>query len=351
MLLAAQLVALAWPAYACGCGGMVPGDRSRIAVEQESSVVSWDGRTEQILMSLTVGGDAEEAAWIMPVPHRATVRLGDRRVFAQLNRLMAPVHRERRYFWPRSGDWPFADSGVGAPVDGAPKSPVEVVGRERLGPFDVARLTATDPEALRGWLRDNGFALPDRLAAELKPYVEREWEYVAVRLAPGSKDEGDVLEGTLDPLHLTFASDKLVYPMRLSRAARFPQRLDLYVLAPHRMRPGSAIGGDEPELRFAGRLEEPPDAVRRLAGGAVGKGAREGVFLTAYDQYFPVPERISGDHELRRARSDSAFRPVVYDDDLLTWGGVPAWMVTLVAALSAVAVCVRRWSRRRRQHR
>ena len=77
----------------------------------------------------------------------------------------------------------------------------------------------------------------------------------------------------------------------------------------------------------------------------MGKAAGEGVFLTAYDQYFPVPERISGDHELRRARSDSAFRPVVYDDDLLTWGGVPVWMVTLVAALSAAAVCVGRWLR------
>ncbi|HEV7625781.1 MAG TPA: DUF2330 domain-containing protein [Streptomyces sp.] len=345
MLLAAQLVALAWPAYACGCGGMVPGDRSRIAVEQESSVVGWDGRTEQILMSLTVGGDAEEAAWIMPVPHRATVRLGDSRVFAQLNRLMAPELRERHYFWPRPGDWPFADSGgVAASEDGAPKSPVKVVGRERLGPFDVARLTATDPEALRGWLRDNGFALPDRLADELSPYVEREWEYVAVRLAPGSRDEGDVLDGTLDPLHLTFASDKLVYPMRLSRAASLPQRLGLYVLAPHRMRPSSAIGGDEPKLRFAGRLDEPPGAVRRFAGGA----AEKGVFLTVYNQYFPVPERISGDHQLRRAHSDSAFRPVIDDDDLLTWGGVPAWVVTLLAALAAVAVCVRRWSRRRR---
>lgn len=34
-----------------------------------------------------------------------------------------------------------------------------VVGRQKLGPFDVARLTATDPDALGDWLSANGFSL------------------------------------------------------------------------------------------------------------------------------------------------------------------------------------------------
>ncbi|MFC4496961.1 DUF2330 domain-containing protein [Streptomyces ovatisporus] len=344
MLLAAQLAALAWPAYACGCGGMVTRDRSRIAVEHETSAVSWDGRTEQILMSLKVSGDAEEAAWIMPVPQRATVRLGGPRLFTQLGRLTAPVHRDRHHFWPRSGDWPYDDEDGAA----APGGAVDVVGWKRLGPFDVATLTATDPDALEDWLDDNGFALPERLGRELKPYVERRWEYVAIRLAPGSNERGDVLGGTLEPLHLTFESEQFVYPMRLSRAASKPQYLRLYVLAAHRMRPVSAIGGDEPRLRFAGRVDRPSDAVRRFAGGTGGGAAQEDVFLTAYDQYFPVPGRISGDHELRRARSDSAFRTVVYDDQLLTWGGVPAWLVTAGVVLFALVWAVLRRARARR---
>src|SRR3954467_10223868 len=76
-LLGIQLGSLIAPAYACGCGAMIPGARTRVTVGREESVVRWDGRQEQIVMSLTVGGDAERAAWIMPVPHRATVRLGD----------------------------------------------------------------------------------------------------------------------------------------------------------------------------------------------------------------------------------------------------------------------------------
>jgi hypothetical protein len=342
LLLAAQLVALAWPAYACGCGGMVPPEQSRIAVGQESSVVRWDGETEDIVMRLSVSGDAEEAAWIMPVPHRATVRLGNWKIFSDLSRITTPEVRERSYFWPRSGDWPLVESDGNAtgaaPEDGAG---VRDVGRQRLGPFDVARLTATDPDALSGWLDDNGFALPPRLAKELKPYVEQKWEYVAVKLVPSERDRA--LDGPLDPLHLTFKSDRLVYPMRLSRAAREAQYLRLYVLAPHRMQPRSDIGGDKPDLLYAGRLDEQEGVQRPLS-----ELAGEETYLTAFDQSFPVPARINGDHELRPASSDSAFHKVEYDDELLRWGGVPAWLVTVMAAVTAVVGAMVLVGRRRR---
>ncbi|WP_245980110.1 DUF2330 domain-containing protein [Streptomyces diacarni] len=367
-LLGAQTVALAWPAYACGCGAMVPANQSRIGVNQETSAVRWDGRTEQIVMRLTVHGDAEEAAWIMPVPHRASVELGESRLFDELAALTAPRPEERPYFWPRSGDWPFEDTdGAAAPPGAAAQGPgVDVVGRERLGPFDVARLAADDPGALRDWLRGNGFRLPPRVADELAPYVERNWEYVAVRLAPSKQQDapgaagsggtadgggaageegaagdggaqdtgGDVLSGALQPLHLTFSSDRLVYPMRLSRAAREPQSLGLYVLAPHRMEPRDSIGGRTPEVTFADRLEaaDQPELVRELADGDV--------HLTALRQNFPEPEKITGDHVLRRAASDRPFHRTYDQDVLLRWGGVPAWMVTVGGALLLVLVLV-----------
>ncbi|MEU8822723.1 DUF2330 domain-containing protein [Streptomyces sp. NPDC048636] len=367
-LVLVQLGSLVRPAWACGCGGMVPGRNTTIAVQRETSVVRWDGGSEEIVMSLTVGGNAPEAAWIMPVPHRATVTLGDQGLFGEVGEVTAPVDRDRHYFWPRHGDWPFdggdGDGAVGAPPgDGATAGapPVGVVGRERLGPFDVARLTATDPDALRDWLERNGFDLPDRLADGLKPYVRAKWEYVAVRLAPaedGSQNTGDsggtsgnsgaggraVLGGTLDPLRLRFASERLVYPMRLSRLARTAQELDLYVLARHRMEPRGAIGGQKPEVLYAGRVD-PGHAPR----GELAKLAGRRMFLTAFRQEFPRPERISGDHELRRAARDSAYQRVVYHDTLLTAGGVPVWLLTVGGGLlvtAGVLVAVVRGRRR-----
>lgn len=328
-----QIGSLINPAYACGCGAMVVDPNAEISVHRETSVVDWDGRTEQIVMRFTVDSDAPEAAWIMPVPGRATVELADAAVFDELVRVAAPVHRTRHYFWPRSGDWPFdhVDGAAGAaPAPGADGSGVGVVGRERLGDFDVARLTATDPDALGDWLDANGFEMPEGLGEDLRPYVDQGWEYVAVRLVPAGK--GKVLDGTLDPLRLSFASDTLVYPMRLSRRATTPQSLGLFVLAEHRMEPRGTIGGSEPEVTYAGKVE-PQGAVGRLTGG-------EERFLTVLDQGFPDPGRIDGDHELVAAAEDTPFQRVVWDDDLLTAGGVPVWLLVVGGVPVVVALIV-----------
>ncbi|MEU2059055.1 DUF2330 domain-containing protein [Streptomyces sp. NPDC013455] len=330
------------PAYACGCGAMVPDPATRIAVSGEQSVVRWDGRQEQIVMRLTVGGSARHAAWIMPVPHRATVRLGDPALFDQLAEAVAPVHRTRYHFWPRNGDWPFDDRDTAgeSALPGAGTGGVGVVGRQRLGSFDVARLTATDPAALADWLREHGFPLPARLKTALQPYVDRHWEYVAVRLAPDTR--GTPLGGALDPLHLTFAADRPVYPMRLSRLAGTPQSLGLYVLAAHRMETRTTIGGHRPEVLFAGRV-----GVRR---GALGKLAADTPYLTALTQDFPDPSRISGDHELRRAAADTPVQQVIYDDELRRVAGIPAWALTVggtpAAVVAAAALIALRRSRR-----
>lgn len=344
-LLTVQLGSLVSPAYACGCGALIPGGQGRITVGREVSVVRWDGEQEQVVMSLTVHGDAERAAWLMPVPHRATVRLGDPGLFDQLATATAPVHRLRRHFWPQDGDWPLTTGGdTGAPPPHGPGPGgwgVGVVGRERLGPFDVARLTADDPAALDDWLRANDFALPAGLTTALRPYAERRWEFVAVRLVPESA--GAALRGRLDPLHLTFAADRPVYPMRLSRLAPAPQSLGLYVLAAHRMEPAAPIGGERPRVTFAGRLGATAGPLAELVRGTP--------FLTAVAQEFPHPSQITGDHELRRSASDTAFRQAVYEDRLMTVAGIPLWLLTIVGALAVantVAVVLGvRWARAR----
>ncbi|MFL9684034.1 DUF2330 domain-containing protein [Streptomyces sp. KL110A] len=340
-LLALQLGSLVAPAWACGCGAMITRPSERIGVDREESAVHWDGRNETVVMRFRVHGDARQAAWVMPVPHRADVTLGDPELFDAIEELAAPERRDRSYFWPREDDWPFDTGyGDGAAAGAAPGGSVGVVGRERLGPFDVARLTATDPEALGTWLRANGFELPDRLTPELRPYVERKWEYVAIRLAPEKRDER--LYGELTPLRVTFASPELVYPMRLSRLAATPQTLGLSILAAHRMEPRSAIGGDRPEVTFSGRLDHPEGPVAALTGGAP-------AHLTVLEQRFPTPSRISDDHVLRTV-ADTPYRQVVYRDRLLTLGGVPAWLLVVAAgaALAVTAALLTVRARRRR---
>ncbi|OPC84901.1 hypothetical protein B4N89_08735 [Embleya scabrispora] len=344
-----QVVMIAQPAWACGCGAAVPADGRTLSVGRETSVVRWDGRVERIDMRLSVSGDAERAAWIMPVPTRATLALGDDALFGELERVVAPVERVRHHFWPNSDDWPFGGGSDDRQSVRAAAPPaaggVEVVGRERLGAFDVARLAATDPRALGSWLADNGFHLPDALASALEPYVRQRWEYVAIRLAPEVAAGGPTtLRGDLDPLRLSFASDRLVYPMRLSRLAKVPQHLRLYVLAAHRMQPRSDIGGAPPKVLYAGR----PDL---RAGDADVRAPIDGkpAFLTAIDQNFSTPSAIDDDHELRPTAHDTGYQRATYRDELLTVGGVPAWLLTAGGGLAVVAAAAGVWWRGRRR--
>ena len=344
-VLVTQAGSLLAPAYACGCGALVPGAGQRVAVLREEALVRWDGRREQIVLRMTLAGDAERAAWILPVPNRATVRLGDPALFDALHSVTAPVTRVRHHFWPQDDDWPLTtgDPPHRHPPPGARSTPsVGVVGRQRLGPFDVARLTATDPEALDGWLDTNGFTLPPRLAGALRPYVERRWEYVAVRLAPESA--GERLAGELDPLRVAFAAPGgPVYPMRLSALAETPQSLGLYVLAAHRMEPASRIGGERPRVTYAGRVNTTSGPLTEPAAGGT-------PYLTAIGQEFPRPRSITADHELRRAPTDETFQQVIYEDRLREWAGVPAWLLTiggtLAVGITAVSMFLVRRSRR-----
>jgi hypothetical protein len=218
------------PTEACGCGAYIPHGGDAF-VAQEQALLRWDGVTEDIVMTLGVLGGSKEAAVILPVPARATVQLGDAKIFDQLGELTKPLVRiEKRYVGLQFGAG-AAPPGVGAQVT--------LLDRQTLGPFDVSNLAATDAEALSTWLQDNGYTLAPKLAEAFKPYVAQGWFYVAVRLRPGA---GDALKGALDPLWVTFAADQLVYPMRASMNAHGQQTVTLYVLAPHRVQKSQSFG-------------------------------------------------------------------------------------------------------------
>ncbi len=288
LLLAGLTTSVAAPAWACGCGAYIPSQKGASVVD-ERALIAWDGSREDILMSLRVTGSSDSAAWVMPVPSAAQVSLGEAEAFTELDRLTAPRISYRDSWWP-TFDWLAA----GGPSEGAMAGPppgagVNVLGRQRIGPFDVTRLAAQDPTALAKWLTDNGFPQPDGIDANLAPYVADQWEIVAVKLAPAA--DGESLTGDLQPLRLLFASNRVIYPMRLSRSARTPQTVDLYVLADHRMDPTSLpVAGNTPTLEFAGRIEGTD--VSPALDDFVGDGA----FLTRWTNDIREPASIDGDY-------------------------------------------------------
>jgi hypothetical protein len=196
---------LARPADACGCGVAI-----EATVNQESALVIEEPGREQIVLSLDLASDGDQrAAVVLPVPGVPTVDAiehGD--PLAYLDQATQPP--------------PSVGSAGGGETAPAPR--VDVIDRETIGGYDVARLGAGDAGALNRWLNENGYTLPAGAEPILDDYVAQGWHFVAIRLAPQT-------DGRLKPLEVSFPADQYVYPMKLEQLATVPLDLTLFTLA------------------------------------------------------------------------------------------------------------------------
>jgi hypothetical protein len=335
MAVALAGLTLVRPSWACGCGALVTSTDSGVDVAQETSIVRYDGGQEQIVMRLSVRSQARDAAWLMPTPTRARVTLGENVWFDQLDRLTVPAVERHRHWLPRL-------STGGPPLAGAPRRSPDGVGvleRQRLGPFEVTTLSAGDSRALASWLTSHGYHLPGRLAEALKPYVAQHWTYTAIKLAP----EQGRLTGELDPLHISFASSAPIYPIRLSRLAKTPQSVHLYVLAPHRV----DVSGLHMATTYAGRVTP-----AKVASPALRTMLGDGAFMTEVVRQGIQPSEFTGDLGFDYT-ADTPYRQVETVDDGLVWFfGIPAflWFILLGVAVVGLAIVIpaRRAARARR---
>jgi Uncharacterized protein conserved in bacteria (DUF2330) len=325
LLIALISVMLLAPASASACGMPL---NARIASER--ALIVFDGQTAAITLGIGIEPEAADAAVIFPVPAPPEVDqpAGGEALFSYLEQVTRPtVQVERQLRW---GFDPGFDGLTGG---AAPPGGVELLGRETLGGYDVARLAADDPQALSGWLADNGFSLPTGADPILAAYVAEGWSFVAVRLAP------DAPGGSLAPLRMSYPASEIVYPRRFDSLSDRSVGIDLYLVASHR----TTVDGFE--TTYAGpiaALDEPPAA--ELAAILA-----DGSYLTRLSHTELAPEQISADAVARQAPSDEPYRKVVTISQQIWVFSAYGWeIVGLVAflllsfSLIAVALFLRR---------
>jgi hypothetical protein len=330
VLIAVSMTFTAQPAGACGCGIYLP-QEGEASVSEEHVLIRWDGRSEDILMTLGVLGSSREAAVIFPVPTRASVKLGDARVFDELRELTKPLEKTVYEFFPRLR--------VGAPP---PAAGVTVLERQTLGPFDVSTLAATDASALGDWLSANGYNLSPEVTQALEPYIAQGWYYIAVRISPGAGSEA--LTGALDPLWITFPYDRIVYPMRPSALARSSLTVFLYVLADHRVEKPVSFGYQS--VQYADWVT--PDMLEQAP--ALQAFVPKKLFLTKIVESIYEPSTITDDFFFQFAAADDIYHAVHYHY-VVTWAGIPLCLVLpgcMLLFLVGGVVLIVRLARRKR---
>ena len=173
--------------------------------------------TQHLILSVSFEGDAEEFAWVIPVPNKPEISLSDAELFWELSDFT------RRVIPPEPGFGCWAST---PPPDG-----VEVE-EQVVGPYATAILSATDPTALVDWLNVNGYSFPEEGEEIISEYIDKGWYFVATRINAVDEDTGHALaEGSIEPIVLSFASDEIVYPLRITSLSATSPEVLLYVFA------------------------------------------------------------------------------------------------------------------------
>lgn len=296
-LAAAPVIALASPAQACACGGVVSPDAGA-SVADETALVQWNGREETIVMKLALESDADNAALVVPTPTPARVAAGKTATFDELQRLTAPRVETKNEWWESIGTSSSSDDATAAaPLGSAPN----VLAQVQLGPLEATTLADGDLTGLQTWFSTNGYEMKPEVTQSLAPYVADGWAFVAMRLTSATP-----LDGDLDPVRLTFASDHFVYPMRMSAAATKSQSVRIYALSDRRVeRRDVDAPNQQVRTTFAGEVShvDDPDLAALVGDGA---------YLTSFTTYIAEPSEITSDFLLGPAKNGDDYQQVTY---------------------------------------
>jgi hypothetical protein len=190
-----------------------------VVQQQESILFAVDGGTTHMHVRIVYAGPPQEFGWLLPVPRGVETTLSSEGILGALDAFQATFgigEWERQVQCeelppPPEGEPGFDGADAGAPNGGGE---IQVLSREPVGPYDRAILDARTVEALRTWLQENGYQIPEGTDDKLRPYIDQGAVFVAIKLLPG-EDVGDIV-----PLHLSFPGDHTDHPHRAHERGR-----------------------------------------------------------------------------------------------------------------------------------
>ena len=202
----------------------------------QKAILVYDAGREDLILQVKYEGPVDEFGWLIPVPNLPTVQNGSMKCFYELSQ-----YTQRRF-----ERWHYRSIGLFANAPSAQKigqrePPVKVVEIKTVGAYKVAVLSTKDSDALEKWLDTNHFYFPTNKSEVIDFYVKQHWYFVAVKINLGKSFSGlpstssDLASGELNPLQISFASDRCVFPLKISSVNDKPSEVQVYVLSPERL--------------------------------------------------------------------------------------------------------------------
>lgn len=197
-------------ALACG---MPYGDEMGFDKNQ-NIVISHHNGIERYQFSPNFCGKSNEFGMILPVPNDLTYKpeVGDHKTYWTLADISAPTYINKPSKSACSNGFGGAESGGPPDTDG-----VQVVDAGTVGDFDYSVIKADTVQALLDWFDANKYPYDAEAKKGFEAYVAKGWRFVTFKIT-ASEDkpvDGYSLCGSIQPIVLSFATEKPVIPTRI----------------------------------------------------------------------------------------------------------------------------------------
>lgn len=204
------LVVALFPAVVQADGMLISPPHKPMVETGQKAVIWHDGKRETLVLSTTFRGEAEDFAWIIPVPNKPEVTSSKDELFTALDDYTRPKYNNR---------YDSAMPMIGSvSTVGMEESGVTVVESKKVDVYDITVLEAVDGKSLREWLTKNGYEYPTNRDLLLQHYALKRWFFVAAKISTEALGYmGTSLRtGHMTPLMISFDSEGIVYPLKIS---------------------------------------------------------------------------------------------------------------------------------------
>jgi len=207
-------------ANACGGCFVPPGPSTQVSAHRMAFAVS--AKRTVLWDQIQYVGAPSEFGWVLPIRGKVDVGVSSDDLFQRLESVTAPQitppppptcpEPEKRCRTSCYGDgrnFGVSDASASSAAD---TGSVDVWSTSVVGPYEATQLSATDGTALRNWLTDHGYVLPESIGPVIDKYIAEGFGFLVIKLVP-SADQNRMV-----PIRIGFDGSSPTLPLRMIAA-------------------------------------------------------------------------------------------------------------------------------------
>jgi hypothetical protein len=214
----------------------------RIVEPNQDAIIAWNGKEQLLYLQTTLGASEEtKVLEVMPLPSKPDVDATDPAVFIRCKSLLPRIV--------------VRDSGGASPFAGPAKlSAAKVVERKVIGAHDIRTVELLDADRFTAWVTaefgaaNEGLEVPAPLLAVIGEYARDGYKWFLFDVV-NLKQEA----AKKTPLRIRFETDKLYYPMRITRTEKGNTTVSLSILTTILFNKEDCVGIPREEIRVPAR--------------------------------------------------------------------------------------------------